>query len=108
MGLAGLKADVRRLLIGVRDLHQAFTETEPCSEEEAARGHCEVWKCLAHRYPGDDLDEGVALVRWYEGLAAPTAEETQRFLREHCRCWNAMAPGRGAPTYPCPPDLEDC
>jgi hypothetical protein len=106
VGLASLKADVRRLLIGVKDLHQAFTESETCTAEESARGACLIWRYLNHHHPGDDLDDGLELVRWYEGLPAPTAEETRRFRRLICEAWNQMAPGRGAPVCPRPPDPE--
>jgi hypothetical protein len=97
---------IRKLLAVREDDFPHLPPLPPMTDEEVARGVCQIWRCIAHRYPGPDLDDGIALVEWYEGIASPTPSETRRFRRLIHDSWNAMAPGRVAPVYPYPPDLE--
>jgi hypothetical protein len=107
MGLGTLRADVKRLLAGVRDLRAAFTETETCSEEESARWHCLTWRTIAHRWPGDDLAAGMAVVREFEAITEPTPAETRHYLRLLYECWNNLDPDRGLPYHDIPPELPE-
>jgi hypothetical protein len=107
MSLAGLKAEARRLLVGVKDLREAAAGVEACSEEEAARGHCLTWRYLAQHHAGDDLADGLELVRWYETIVEPTPAQTRRFLRLLYEAWNDLDPDRGLPFYDVPPDLPE-